>query len=749
MAGQQTCWQRVVKVASVGNRPCYDLTVDTPEHLYLTEAVIVHNSSILDAVNFAVWGKTRAGGIDTIVNNKGTEAKVRFTFELGGSMYRVSRVRSLGKTTGVTFEVGVDEHGELAWKPVGDGLVRGTDEEVRRVLGMNYDTFVATVFLGQGDADRFTADATPKARKEILADILGLDAYGLVAKAANEEARRLKATGAALVAQADEIDGQLADKAAVEAELAEAKDQCRSLQEEAAKAQERLGQLQHDVSALDACQDRIAQLNKDIAALRAKRLEERQRTERLVASAANAVERGHRERAKAEQRLADALAAASEAAQLKGQRDSADAAKAAADQDLARVTDEGVTLKGEMATLKGEIANIEARLQETDAHLDAVSTDSANAVCYTCGQDVSTERRAGLIGTLAAESRELEARLAGARDRLGALEADRAAKLAEHSAAKDAVTKLDARLSGLVRSYEQAAARAGGQAGAEDDRAELDKQLLEAQEHLDVATGALGERGDDDPAEAVLAAQVAAQEALVASGASTRQDFDHARAQCQAVEQALQEATRAQGSLEAKVSHLDALEAKLSSLQDQTGRILDDVRVQEHLACAFGRDGIPAMILNGVVSELDNVVNEVLATLSGGTLGVRIETQREKKTGGVADTLEVIVSDGVTDRPYATFSGGERFKIDLALRVGLAKLLSRRSGTPIRTLAIDEGWGSLDPDGVQAMIECLHTLAADFDCLITISHVPAVADGFATRLVVNKTPFGSAIEICV
>ena len=47
------------------------------------------------------------------------------------------------------------------------------------------------------------------------------------------------------------------------------------------------------------------------------------------------------------------------------------------------------------------------------------------------------------------------------------------------------------------------------------------------------------------------------------------------------------------------------------------------------------------------------------------------------------------------------------------------------------------------------MIECLHTLVADFDCLITISHVPAVADGFATRLVVNKTPFGSAIEICV
>ncbi len=244
-------------------------------------------------------------------------------------------------------------------------------------------------------------------------------------------------------------------------------------------------------------------------------------------------------------------------------------------------------------------------------------------------------------------------------------------------------------------------------------------------------------------------ARVAENEALLAGGASTREALEQARSQARAVEQVLQEATREQGAMEAKVAHYDELETKLADLRAQGDQLLEDIKVQEHLATAFGRDGIPAMILNSVVVELDSVVNDVLARLSEGTLGVRIETQREKKTGGVADTLEVIVSDGVTDRPYATFSGGERFKIDLALRVGLAKLLSRRSGTPIRTLAIDEGWGALDPDGVQAMIECLHALAADFDCLITISHVPAVADGFATRLVVTKTPFGSAIEVCV
>ncbi len=706
-------------------------------------------SSVLDAINFAVWGKTRGGGIDTIVNTKSSEAKVRFTFELGGTLYRVSRVRSLGKNTGVTFEVGVEEDEALVWEPVGDGLVRGTDDEIRRVLGMNYDTFVATVFLGQGDADRFTADATPKARKEILADILGLDAYGLVAKAANEEARRLKATGAAIVAQADEIDTQLANKVVVVGELAEAKANCVGLQARLRGAQDRASALQQEVAALDARKDRIAQLNKDVATLRGKRAEERQRTERLVSTAANAVERWQREKGKASQRLADALAAASAATSLAGRRGSVAVQKASADEALARVTNEEVTIKGELVALKGEIPNIEGRLQETDTHLDAVSADSTSAVCYTCGQEVNTERRAALIGALAAESRDLEARLGKLRFQLAEMEARRSAKLAEHSAAKERVAKLDADLNGLVRAYEQAAAKAAGQGAAEDDGADIDKQLLEAEEHLGVAKKALEDLGGDDPAEAVLVAQVAENEVLLAGGASTREALEQARSQARAVEQVLQEATREQGAMEAKVAHYDELETKLADLRAQGDQLLEDIKVQEHLATAFGRDGIPAMILNSVVVELDSVVNDVLARLSEGTLGVRIETQREKKTGGVADTLEVIVSDGVTDRPYATFSGGERFKIDLALRVGLAKLLSRRSGTPIRTLAIDEGWGALDPDGVQAMIECLHALAADFDCLITISHVPAVADGFATRLVVTKTPFGSAIEVCV
>ena len=706
-------------------------------------------STLLDGINFALWGKARAGGIDSIVSNKTAQARARFTFELGGTLYRVSRVRALGKNTGVTFEVGTGKNGTFSWEPVGDGLVRGTDDEVRRVLGMGHETFAATVFLGQGDADRFTADATPKARKEILADILGLDAYGVVAKAASDEAHRLRATCEAMAAQAAEVEDELAGREEAEAALGTARAGLEDCQRELAIAQTALAKAQEEVTSLDACEARAAQLEADIAALQSKREADRQRAERMASSAGAALERLKKEEARAGQKLAEARAASAAAAGLAAKRDEASRQKSSAEELLSRVTEEGTAIASELAAAHSLLAEVGRRLKETDDHLSAVNADSANAVCYTCGQEVSSKRRAELVASLVEEGRAQGLELARVRAEVDEMERSRREKLAEHAAAKELVATYSSELSTFVRDYEQVAARAASVEETEQDCATIGAQALEAEEHLGAAREAVAGTSSPGPGEGALAGRLAEERARLSAGAGTKAALQAARASYERAAQAVQEATRSVGALEARVAHFASLRAKLTGLASKQAALADDLKVQEAVAKAFGRDGVPAMVLNGVVAELDLVVNDVLARLSGGTLSVRVETQREKKTGGTADTLEIVVSDGVTDRPYATFSGGERFKVDLALRVGLAKLLSRRSGTPIRTLAIDEGWGSLDAESVQAMVECLHTLAEDFDCLITISHVPAVAEAFATRLVVEKTPFGSTVRLSV
>src|SRR5512135_2609356 len=57
-------------------------------------------SSILDAITWALWGRSRSKRDDELVHQGETEMQVEFTFELGRNVYRVMRARKAGKKSG-------------------------------------------------------------------------------------------------------------------------------------------------------------------------------------------------------------------------------------------------------------------------------------------------------------------------------------------------------------------------------------------------------------------------------------------------------------------------------------------------------------------------------------------------------------------------------------------------------------------------------------------------------------------------
>src|SRR5512143_1474709 len=58
-------------------------------------------SSLLDAITWALWGRSRSKRDDELVHQGQTEMQVEFTFGLGNNVYRVIRGRKVGKKTGV------------------------------------------------------------------------------------------------------------------------------------------------------------------------------------------------------------------------------------------------------------------------------------------------------------------------------------------------------------------------------------------------------------------------------------------------------------------------------------------------------------------------------------------------------------------------------------------------------------------------------------------------------------------------
>lgn len=198
-------------------------------------------------------------------------------------------------------------------------------------------------------------------------------------------------------------------------------------------------------------------------------------------------------------------------------------------------------------------------------------------------------------------------------------------------------------------------------------------------------------------------------------------------------------------------------EQQITSLQDQRKRKLDltnrlherqyEQGIYNELRLAFGKNGVPAMVIETAIPELEAEANELLSRMTDGRMHLRLNTQREKITGGVTETLDIEIADELGTRAYEMYSGGEAFRINFAIRIALSKMLARRAGAHLRTLFIDEGFGSQDDDGRNKLVEAITAIQRDFDLILVITHIDELRDSFPVHVMVDKTANGSMVTI--
>jgi len=165
---------------------------------------------------------------------------------------------------------------------------------------------------------------------------------------------------------------------------------------------------------------------------------------------------------------------------------------------------------------------------------------------------------------------------------------------------------------------------------------------------------------------------------------------------------------------------------------------------------AFGKDGVPALLIEQALPEIESRANDLLDRLSDGSMSVRFITQssyKDKKRDDLKETLDIQISDGVGVRDYEMFSGGEAFRVNFAIRLALSEVLSHRKGARLQTLVIDEGFGSQDAHGRQRLIESINAVRGDFAKVLVITHLDELKDAFQTRIEVTKTENGSVVNL--
>ncbi|HEY8369749.1 MAG TPA: SMC family ATPase [Thermodesulfobacteriota bacterium] len=420
----------------------------------------------------------------------------------------------------------------------------------------------------------------------------------------------------------------------------------------------------------------------------------------------------------------------------------------------------------------GELAELAERVRAADAALadGAIAPEVRAALAEArtalaglgydrAAHDRVRERVAGLrpFETRAARLEQAARDAAGLREELSATAAELAdldRTLAEETYAETQRAEL-ARVAAEIAevAYDAAEHAACRKALAEHEAFERRAaELAQAVREVEGARAALAEARASASAARELAARLAEERAARLAEAARLPEVAREIA---ALEARVADRRREVGDLrervgraDARLAELDRKQQELDTARAQVQALGETRRTYADLARILGRNGVQALIIENALPEIEDEANRLLGRLTDYAMRIKLETQRDKKTGGVAETLEIRISDEQGTRPYETFSGGEAFRVNFALRIALSRLLARRAGASLQTLVVDEGFGTQDGSGKQKVVEAIQAVQGDFAKILVITHLEDLKDRFPARIEVTKHPeYGSVYRV--
>ncbi len=178
---------------------------------------------------------------------------------------------------------------------------------------------------------------------------------------------------------------------------------------------------------------------------------------------------------------------------------------------------------------------------------------------------------------------------------------------------------------------------------------------------------------------------------------------------------------------------------KVQLLELKRADVSKELARRERLYEILGKDELRTYVLSLVEENLIIVTNEELSRLCQG----RYEIVHQTKTNKLAP--EFFILDKFRDggiRKVSTLSGGETFMVSLAMALGLAEMT--RGQAEIDTLFIDEGFGTLDQDSLEDVLDMLNQIQNRGLMVGIISHVKTLTDTLPVNLLVQKRRDGNS-----
>ena len=403
--------------------------------------------------------------------------------------------------------------------------------------------------------------------------------------------------------------------------------------------------------------------------------------------------------------------------------------------------DRAADIVAKLEALGPQIAEIEAALEQERVRLGGLTDSLASA----------REAAASLASTL----QERESALSAALTRVDAERAD-FVSLGERAAALDERAHRTALLARACADWDSARA---AHVKAQHSLAEaLEEQGLESDSWRSLLlplpeVEALEARAAAHDKELFAVREALASERLTHAAAAPAPDLEALTETARKAEADAAGAARASGILEQHCAQLDAAQASLEEALDALARAREQagpIRRLADIATASGPENLASTPLSAwvLIARLEEVLaaaNPRLAAISSGRY--ELASVPDDGTASRKSGLGLAIIDHDTDamRSPRTLSGGETFYTSLALALGLADVVSAEAGgVELRTMFIDEGFGSLDSHTLSLVMAQLQALRSAGRTVGVISHVEEMATQIADQIQVRPLPEGGS-----
>jgi exonuclease SbcC len=225
-------------------------------------------------------------------------------------------------------------------------------------------------------------------------------------------------------------------------------------------------------------------------------------------------------------------------------------------------------------------------------------------------------------------------------------------------------------------------------------------------------------------------------EALEGQAAQVAAEARDAPARLQAL---LRQAREAQRVAEEELGQARQHKALLEGHERQRRQLRQECTQaeQEHasykqLAELLGRDRLQLHLIREAERQVVDHANAVLDRLSGGQLFLRLcgEAGGDEQAAKALELEAYNRATGARPINVAFLSGSQKFRVAVSLALGIGQYTNRQQ-RPIESVIIDEGFGSLDKEGRQAMMQELKNLQGYLRRVLLVSHQEELADAFA------------------